>query len=268
MHNDFNSQLLAELAAAQAAGEPVVLAVIVKARGSVPRHVGAKMLVYENGRISGSIGGGEMEARVVQEAAVSLNDNQPRIVPYTFIDPERGDPGVCGGEIEVYIEPYLPPAAVFIVGCGHVGQAVADLAHWLGYQVVVTDDRTELVTPEQIPHADVYLPGDLATILTQHRVTHSTYIVVVTRNVEVDRRILPLLLDTPAPYIGVMGSRRRWTETERLLLADGVTESQLTRIHAPIGLELNAETPAEIAVSILAEVIMQRRGGDGKRMSL
>ncbi|MBE2201184.1 MAG: XdhC family protein [Anaerolinea sp.] len=268
MHNDHAPQLLVELMAAQQAGEPVALATIVKARGSVPRHAGAKMLIYGDGRTSGSVGGGEMEAQVVQEAVAALAQNQPHLVPYAFVDPQRGDPGVCGGEIEVFVEPYLPPTAVFIVGCGHVGQAVADLAHWLGYQVVVTDDRADLATPAQIPHADVYLPGDFAAALAQRPLTANTYVVVVTRNVEIDRHILPLLAATPTPYIGVMGSRRRWAETERLLLADGLDETLLTRFHAPIGLELNAETPAEIAVSILAEIIMQRRGGHGKRMSL
>lgn len=265
MSNGFNQRVLAELMAAQAASEPVVLATITKARGSVPRHAGAKMLIYEDGRISGSIGGGEMEARVVQEAAIALSENQPRTLPYTFVDPKQGDPGVCGGELEVFLEPYLPPTTLFVIGCGHVGQAVADLGHWLGYRVVVTDDRTELVTPEVVPRADVYLPGEFAAALAQQPITRSTYVVIVTRNVEVDRQILPLLVHTPASYIGVLGSRRRWAETKRLLLADGLVETDLHGIHAPIGLELNAETPAEIAVSILAEVIMQRRQGSGER---
>ena len=260
--------LLQELLDAQANGVPVVLATVVKTQGSVPRHSGSKMLVYENGRTSGTIGGGEMEARVLAEAAAALQDNQTRIVPYTLVDPKRGDPGVCGGEMEIYLEPYLPPATLFVIGCGHVGQAVADLGHWLGFRVVVTDDREALVTPEVIPHADRYLPGNFAEALAANPIHHNTFVVLVTRNVKVDQEIIPLLLDSSASYIGVMGSKRRWTHTLQLLKEDGYNDDALAKFHSPIGLELNAETPAEIAVSILSEIIMARRGGTGKRMAI
>lgn len=246
---------------AQKAGLPVVLATIVQASGSVPRRAGAKMLVYEDGRFQGTIGGGELEARILQEVPSVLQSRNPRLITYSLVDPQRGDPGVCGGEVQVYLEPYLSPATLFIVGCGHVGQAVADLAHWLGYRVVVTDDRPNLATPETIPHADVYLPGDFAQAIAQHPLTTNTFVVLVTRNVTLDRQILPLVLQSQAPYIGVMGSRRRWLETQNLLMEDGLTAKDLSRVYTPIGVELKAETPAEIAVSILAEVIALRRGG-------
>lgn len=265
MNND-NHRILRELLAAQEAGLPVVLATITKARGSVPRHTGAKMLVYDDGRFLGTIGGGEVESRVLEEAQSAIGDGRSRTIPYAFVDPQQGDPGVCGGEIEVYLEPFLPPATLFVIGCGHVGQALADLGHWLGFQVVVTDDRAELASPEQIPHADIYLPGSIEEALAAQSITRSTFIALVTRNVALDRQILPLLAKTPAPYIGVMGSRRRWAETKKLLLADGISEMDLARFHSPLGLELNAETPKEIAVSILAEIIMLHRGGTGERM--
>lgn len=265
MNND-NHRILRELLAAQEAGLPVALATITKARGSVPRHTGTKMLVYDDGRFLGTIGGGEVEARVVEEAQAAMDDGRSRTIPYSFVDPEQGDPGVCGGEIEVYLEPFTPPATLFVIGCGHVGQAVADLGHWLGFRVAVTDDRVELAAPEQIPHADVYLPGSIEEALAAQPITPDTFIAVVTRNVTLDREILPLLAKTPAPYIGVMGSRRRWAETKKLLLADGLSEATLARFHSPLGLELNAETPKEIAISILAEIIMLHRGGTGERM--
>lgn len=260
------NHLLPELLAAQEAGEPVVLATVIKARGSVPRHAGAKMLVYADGRIAGTIGGGEMESRVIQAALETLQTGAPRTLPISLVSPQQGDPGVCGGELEIFVEPYLPPATLLVVGCGHVGRAVAELGHWLGYRVAVTDDRPELATAENIPDADVYLPGDFADVADQITITVQTYVIVVTRNVNVDRALIPHLLQSPAAYIGVMGSRRRWAETRRLLLADGVPEAALTRIRSPLGLELNAETPAEIAVSILAEVTMLRHGGDGAPM--
>lgn len=267
MSNDHNKLLLSELLEAQELGEPVVLATVIKARGSVPRQSGAKMLIYGDGRISGTIGGGEMEARIVQEALSCLVDGATRVVPYSLVDPERGDPGLCGGEVEVYIEPYAPPATLLVIGCGHVGKAVAALGHWLGYRVMVNDDRQELASSDHIPNADLYLPGPIAEVLSRVRIHANTFIAVLTRNVLLDREILPLLAETDAPYIGVIGSRRRWQETKKLLLADGMTEENLQRFHSPIGLELNAESPEEIAVSILSEILMLRHGGTGERLT-
>ena len=256
--------VLEELLAAQSRRQPVALAVIIRDQGSVPRHAGTKMLVYSDGRTLGTIGGGEMEARVVTAAAEALRDGQPRLVPYSLVDPQRGDPGVCGGSVEIYVEPHLSPATLYVVGCGHVGRALVSLGHWLGYRVVAWDDRAELATPENVPDADVLLSGLLLDALAAQPIDARTYVAVVTRNVSLDRQILPHLLATPAAYLGVMGSRRRWQETERQLLADGLMAEQLDRIVAPIGLELNAESPAEIAVSIMAQIIMAQRGGDGQ----
>lgn len=266
MSADENHRILSELFAAQNAGQAVVLATIVKARGSVPRRTGTKMLIYENGRFSGTVGGGQMEALVIQEAHHVFQDGQPRTLPFSLVEPARGDPGVCGGEVEIYLEPYLPPMTVYVIGCGHVGRAVAECAHWLGFYVVATDDRPEWATPEHMPHAQRHLPGSLAEAIRQHPITAQTYVVVVTRNVLIDRAILPLLVSTPAPYVGIIGSKRRWAETKKLLLVDGLTERDLQKFHSPIGLELNAETPEEIALSILAEIVMLRRQGTGERM--
>ncbi|UCG24765.1 MAG: XdhC family protein [Chloroflexota bacterium] len=264
---DQDTGLLTELLAARQAGRPVALATVVRARGSVPRHAGSKMLVYADGQLSGTVGGGEMESRVMDEALAALKDGNPRLVPYSLVDPERGDPGVCGGEVEIYVEPYRSPASVLVVGCGHVGRAVAHLAGWLGFQVAVHDDRAELVTEALIPGADFYLPGAIEEALSVFDVTDNTYVVVVTRNVLVDRQVLPRLLATPAPYIGIIGSRRRWAETMRLLREDGLSDEDLGRFHSPIGLELNAETPKEIALSIMSEVIYFRHGGEVQRMA-
>lgn len=266
MNGEKNRELLSELMSAQETGTPVVMATIVRARGSVPRQSGSKMLIYEDGRISGTIGGGEMESRVIEEAQDCLSDGQTRVISYSLVEPERGDPGVCGGEVEIYLELYAPPATILVIGCGHVGKAVASLAYWLGYQVVLSDDRAELVTPENIPEADVYVPGDIDQLLEQVQIHSNTFVALLTRNVALDRQILPRLIETAAPYIGVIGSRRRWEETRKLLLADGFAASDLARFHSPIGLELNAETPEEIAVSVMAEIIMLRRGGTGQRM--
>jgi xanthine dehydrogenase accessory factor len=226
------------------------------------------MLVYPDGRIVGTVGGGEMESRVIEEATAVLDEGKPRVLPYRLVDPAQGDPGVCGGEVEIFLEPYRPQATVFVIGCGHVGRAVAYLAGWLGFRVAVTDDRVEMVTQELVPGADLYLSGTIGEVLSQFEVGTNTFTIVVTRNVLVDRQLLPHLAATRTPYIGVIGSKRRWVETKKLLKEDGMSEEQLARFHSPIGLELNAETPEEIAVSILAEIIMLQRGGTGERMTV
>lgn len=247
-------------------GQSVVLATITHESGSVPRHAGTKMLVYPDGSIKGTIGGGEMESRVVEEALRLLETGQPDNLHYEMVDPKRGDPGVCGGQLDIFMEPIMPDPTVLVVGCGHVGQAVAELAHWLGFHVIVTDDRPDLCSAENIPHADerhVVPPGEIADKVPIHS---QTYITAVTRGVPLDVAMLPALLETPAPYIGVMGSRRRWATAAKELRAQGVDEKTLARIHAPIGLELEAETPREIAVSIMAEILAQRTGAEAEPM--
>ncbi len=257
--------LLRALLASVDRGEPVARVTVIGAERSVPRRAGASMLVWADGRCAGTVGGGEMEARVVAEARAALADGGVRRLRYTLLDPGAGDPGVCGGEMELFVEPHTGDPTVYVVGCGHVGRAVVDLAHWLGFRVVATDDRAELVSPEHLPRADVLVGGPITDALAAAPVTSNTDVVVVTRNVAVDLEILPHLLGTPARSIGVMGSRRRWSTTRSALRARGLGDDLLDRVRSPIGIEIAAETPEEIAVSILAEVVESRRRGDALR---
>jgi xanthine dehydrogenase accessory factor len=255
------------LAELEAKNEPGALCTVVHSQGSTPRHVGSKMLVYPDGSFIGTIGGGEMESRVIEEAKQSILDGQARLLSYSFADPKRGDPGVCGGQMEVFVEPILPKPTLVVIGAGHVGRAVVHLGKWLGFRVAISDDRPEFSTPEAIPDADEYYPVPLAELAGQMKIGPWTYIVLTTRGVNVDVAGLPALLDTPAAYIGVIGSKRRWATARKQMLANGISEEKLRRVRSPMGLELNAETPEEIAVSILAEIIMLRNGGDGKVMN-
>ncbi len=256
-------QALAELEANNQAG---ALCTIIKSQGSTPRHTGSKMLVYPDGKITGTVGGGELENRVIRAAQAAILDGKPRHLKYSMTDPSRGDPGVCGGQVEVYVEPIQPKPTLVVIGSGHVGKAVAHLAHWLGFRVAVNDDRPEFCTPEAVPEADIYLPVPLQELPEQLEINPWTYLVLTTRGVLVDIAGLPALLDTSAAYIGVIGSKRRWETTRQKLLEKGVPVEKIERVRSPIGLELNAETPEEIAVSILAEIIMLRQGGDGQVM--
>ncbi len=256
--------LIAEL---QESGESFALCTIISTQGSTPRHVGSKMLVYNNGDFSGTVGGGELEHRVLDEAWVALTDGKPRKLSYSMTDPARGDVGVCGGQVEVFVEPYLPAPRIIIIGGGHVGKAVAHLAKWSGFRVAVSDDRTEFCKAEANPDADEFFPVSIEQLPHQTKINKQTYFVLTTRGVGTDIPGIPFLLKTNAAYIGVIGSRRRWSVTIKGLKEQGITEEQIARIHAPIGLELNAETPEEIAISIMAEVIMIRNKGNGKPMA-
>jgi xanthine dehydrogenase accessory factor len=244
---------------AQTANDPVALATIVSTQGSIPRHAGSKMLVREDGSIVGTVGGGTLESLVIEEGLASLIDGQTRLKSYTLNKLDE-DPGVCGGTAQIFIEPIALAPTLVVVGAGHVGKAVAELGKWLGFRIVVCDDRAELCDETVLPNMDEYVicpPGEM----TQHiKINTQTYIVAVTRGVNVDTELLPPLLETNTPYIGVIGSRRRWSLTAQTLKDNGIMDEQLARVRSPIGLELEAETPKEIAVSIIAEIIMLRRG--------
>lgn len=249
-----------ELAAVELKDEAVALCIIVRTAGSTPRHAKSKMLVFRDGSISGSVGGGEVENRVIAEATASLSDGKTRLLHYELVNPERGDPGVCGGTVDVYIEPILPKPTLLIVGGGHVGKAVAKLGKFTGFYVIVSDDRAELCTATENPDADQLLCCEMSLIPTKVRITPWTYVVVTTRGSDVDIDGLPGIIGAGAPYIGVIGSKRRWMSTRKGLLDQGISEEDIRQVYAPIGLSIGAESPEEIAVSILAEIIMVRNG--------
>ncbi len=275
--------LLQRLADLVADGVAVAAATVVDTSRSVPRHAGAKMLVLRNGRSFGTVGGGEMEARVIAEAQGALVDGRCRLLSYRLVDPRRGDPGVCGGDVRIFVEPHMPKPTLIVMGYGHVGRAVAQAARWLGFRTLAVDDRpgiadaaeaaadsgrgdaeTDAGTDASFGDADTgaldeLITGSSSELLATRQLDADSAVVLVTRNVDVDVAALPALLDSDAGYIGVMGSDRRWATTRTRLIQGGADDSALERVHAPIGIEIGAETPEEIAVSIMAEVIAHRR---------
>ncbi|MBN2306308.1 MAG: XdhC family protein, partial [Anaerolineae bacterium] len=191
-------------------------------------------------------------------------DGKTRLLSYNLTDLQAGDPSMQGGTVDVFIEPLLPPPTVLVVGCGHVGKAVAELAKWMDFRVIVSDDRPGYATPEQIPGMDGYVEAAPAE-LTQHvTIDHVTCVAAITRGVIVDQDLLPPLLATDAPYIGVIGGRRRWLLTSKTLQEAGISPETLMRVRTPVGLDLGGETPKEIALSILAEIVMVLRNGTGQ----
>lgn len=260
--------ILQALAEVEKNNESAALCTVVKSMGSTPRHVGSKMLVYPDGKFIGTVGGGDLEHRVLDEAWIALTDGESRLLTYRMADPSRGDPGVCGGTVEVFVEPILPPAMIVVIGAGHVGKAVVHLAKWLGFRVAVSDDRPEFCNPEATPGADAYYPVPMGELPQHLKINKRTYLVITSRGANVDVQGLPGLLESNPAYIGVIGSKRRWLTTAKGLKQQGVPEEKIARVHSPMGLELNAETPEEIAVSIMAEILMLRDKGTGKPMKM
>jgi xanthine dehydrogenase accessory factor len=236
-------------------GESFVVCTIVNSKGSTPRRTGSKMIVRQNGDMIGSVGGGEVEHRVRQEALDALSNGKAKMLHYQLTDPDKGDPGVCGGELDIFIEPVNQKEKIIIVGAGHVGGALAHLAKWSGFKVAISDDRPEIGT--QINEADVdeIWIGSIDQISQHIEINKDCYLVLTTRSAELDMEGLPGLMALDPGYIGVIGSKRRWAVTRAGLINNGMNEALLERIHTPVGLKIGAETPEEIAVSIMAEII-------------
>ena len=260
------NQIYQALSELETNNQSAALCTVTKSEGSTPRHVGSKMLVYPDGKFIGTVGGGDLENRVIKAALQTLDDGKAQTLFYTMADPSRGDPGVCGGQVEVFVEPIFPPPTLVVIGAGHVGKAVAHLAKWLGFRVVVSDDRAEFCNPESTPGADEYYPVEMGKLAESMTITKQTYLVITSRGSGVDVAGLPSLLESEAKYIGVIGSKRRWSVTAKALKEKGIKEELINKVRSPMGIELQAETPEEIAVSIMAEVLMTKDGGTGKVM--
>jgi len=241
-------------------GEPAAVATVIEAQGSTPRKAGAKMLVYADGRTVGSVGGGALEARVIEEARAALADGQSRELHYRPDDRAGDSQDVCGGDMRFFVEVLLAGPTLLIIGAGHVGQALAEQGAFLGYHITVLDERAELVTAERFPQAHRLLSGSLDGQWMAVPLTDRTYAVLVTPHHAPDERALAVLAEHPVAYVGLLGSRRRTQSTFERARALGVPDEFLARVHTPIGLDIGAETPREIAVSILAEIIAVQRG--------
>jgi xanthine dehydrogenase accessory factor len=252
--------LYERVAAAVAEGQSVALATLVSVEGSTPRELGSKMLVYADGQIEGTIGGGGMEAAVIDAAREALARGVPRLLRYELRDPVEGDLGICGGEAAVFVDVIAPRPTLLVVGAGHVAMPVAELGHQCGFRVVVVDDRPDMVSAARFPYASERIAGDIAATLKQMDLTAQWHVVIVTRGHAHDLEALKAVVGSEAAYVGMIGSRRKVRLTYERLEADGVPESLLERVYAPIGLDIGAQTPAEIAVSILAEIIFLRKG--------
>jgi xanthine dehydrogenase accessory factor len=241
-------------------GRRGAVATIVNVRGSIPSFKTAKMLVRDDGSIVGTIGGGCVEADVWQAAREVMESEKPRTLSFDLNQDPKYDTGlVCGGTLEVFIEPVLPPALLYIFGAGHVAVNVCQAAAQAGFDVIVSDDRTSYATEARFPAAREIHALDFGEVLEKLDPNESSYIVIVTRGHRDDMRILRWAVSTRACYVGMIGSRRKVIEISKALHDEGVPAHLFDRVHAPIGLDIGAITPEEIAIAITAELIAVRR---------
>jgi xanthine dehydrogenase accessory factor len=256
-----NREVFAAVAEALERGEAAALVTIVAARGSTPQRVGAKMLVFADGRSVGTIGGGCYESDASGKAREAIAARTPQLVHYELSDDFAQETGlICGGQMDVYIEPIEPSPELYIIGAGHVGYHLARLAHEVGFRVHVVDDREKFANRERFPTAEEVVADDISTWLASAALPPHAYAVVVTRGHTNDLEALRTLAPRELRYLGLIGSRAKVARMYDALTADGMPADRLTRIHAPIGLDIGAVTPQEIAVSILAELIAAKHG--------
>jgi xanthine dehydrogenase accessory factor len=233
--------------------QPAVLATVVEVNGVSPAKVGAQIVLLPDGSTAGTAGGGKLEASILADARATLADGQPRLAHYTLTEEGTDAVGVlCGGEVRAFIQPYMPPPQLVIVGGGHIGQPLKVMGEAAGFDVVVVDVEPGRAT----------MPG-----LDEIPLTEDSYIVLITTDHVSDEAALRQVITSPVRYIGMIGSRAKCQTILSHLRANGYSDEALARVYAPIGLDLGGPTPQEIAVGILAEIIAVRRRGSGAMRS-
>jgi xanthine dehydrogenase accessory factor len=254
--------LLRELIAARERREPCVLATVATVRGSVPRAAGAKAIIFGDGRIIGTVGGGKFESLVAQDAVDALAKRETLLKSYPLHENSPASFGaICGGEVTVLLEPQLSREALVVFGAGHCGQSLCKFARECGWHVTVLDDRPELLAGCD---AHIHHPGPAADFISHHPWCPDEALVLVSRNFQFDRDALAAALAHPGyGYLGMIGSTKKVGVVFDDLRKSGVAEEMLSAVRAPVGLDLGADAPAEIAVSVLAEImtVLRRKSG-------
>ena len=248
-----------EIVAAKNSNQPVVLATVIESSGSAPRAEGARMLVRPDGSITGTIGGGAVEKRVIDEALRLMTGGSARLLDYTLKDIGME----CGGGMKVFVEPLVPAPQLIIFGAGHIGACLAQIGRMLEFSVTVIDNRPEFANAERLPWATTIIAGDYAAAIDRVAFNDRAYIVILTHKHAHDYEVLELCLKKTWCYLGMIGSRAKVAKVFDQLRAKGVTDGLIQKIHSPVGLKIGANTPAEIAISILAEIVQERSTAGG-----
>lgn len=241
-------------------GRRGALATIVNVRGSIPSFETAKMLVRDDGSIVGTIGGGCVEAEVWQAAKEVMQSEKPVTLTFNLNNEPKYDNGlVCGGTLEIFVEAIVPAAHLYLFGAGHVAHSLYKVARLAGFDITVIDDRDTYANRERFPEAREIHAEDFERVMAQLAPSDSAFMVIVTRGHRDDMRILRWAVNTPAQYIGMIGSERKFISVSKELKGEGISREQLAKVFSPVGLDIGAITPEEIAVSVVAEMIAIRR---------
>lgn len=252
--------VLAEALRLRRAGQRCALATIIEVNGSIPSFECAKMLVREDGSIAGTIGGGCVEAEVWNAAREVMESGKARRMRFSLGEDAAYDNGlICGGQLEVFVEPIDPAPAAILFGAGHISKSLCQVAQMAGFQTIVVDNRESFANRERFPSADEVYAGEYEDVYAKLPVHSNTYLIIVTRGHRDDMRVLKWAVFTPARYIAMIGSRRKVLSVYRELQKEGVPAERFERVFGPMGLDIGALTPEEIAVSVAAEMIALRR---------
>lgn len=259
-NNQAGMDIYEEIVKLRQEGRRGAVATIVSVRGSIPSFKTAKMLVRDDGSIVGTIGGGCVEAEVWQAAREVMEAEKPRTLTFNLNQDPKYDTGlVCGGTLDIFVEPVLPPALLYLFGAGHVAVNLYKVAKNAGFDVIVVDDREAYANRERFPEARELYAEDFEQVMARLAPNECSYIVIVTRGHRDDMRILRWAVNTRARYIGMIGSKRKTIAIFKELQKEGLSPDLFQHVHAPVGLDIGAITPEEIAVAITAELIAVRR---------
>jgi xanthine dehydrogenase accessory factor len=268
---DITDEIYQEILRLRANGESAALATVIRTKGSTPGKPLFRMLIYSDSQILGTVGGGTFEAKVISEALKVISSQKPKIINFNFFESEDtiiDEQPICGGKMEAFIEPIIVKPALYIMGAGHVGFAIAKIGKIAGFRVIVVDDREEFANRERFSFVDEIILLDFNRIADEIKVNQSSYIVIVTRGHLYDKIVLKAFIRGQVGYLGMIGSKIKVNEIFQRLLDEGIDKELLERVHAPIGLDIGSKTPAEIAVSIMAEIIACYRGKKGSILAM
>lgn len=249
-----------ELVRLRTSGQKAALATIVEVQGSIPSFQSAKMLIREDGSMVGTIGGGCTEAEVWTAAREVIEQERPRMLNFNLSQEVAYENGlICGGQLNIYVEPILPIPTAYIFGAGHISKSLSKVSTIAGFRTVIVDNRENYANAERFPEAAEIFAEEYEDVFPKLPVNESSYIIVVTRGHKDDLRVLRWAAAAPARYVAMIGSKRKTIEVMKHLRKEGLPVEQLQRVHAPMGFQIGAATPEEIAVAVVAEMIYRRR---------
>ncbi len=258
-----------ELVRLRRLGQKCALATIVQVRGSIPSFESAKLLVREDGSMTGTIGGGCVEAEVWNAAREVIETEKPKHLTFNLGQDAAYDNGlICGGQLDVFVEPVVPQPRAYIFGAGHVSKSISKMASLAGFAAIIVDDRESFANRERFPEADEIYAEEYETVFPKLTVNSSSYLIIVTRGHRDDMRVLRWAVTTEARYVAMIGSKRKTISVVKELEKEGLSREAFERIFSPMGLDIGAVTPEEIAISVVAEMIAVRRGPESNWRNL